>query len=727
MSDFALELILISTFGDDYESMIAAGDENPFAFLASNSTRDLGVVLKARNLRNLLLETIAKRRARAGGASFDFLSMYMDATDKKGVAFTDSELLDELITLIVAGFETSANTLNWVWYLLAGHPQVEERLLNECSNLMPNVSAVNPETLAEMTYAQQVLEEVLRLYPPVWLFTRRSQADDELDEFDVPSGTDIYLSPYILHRTARHWPDPDRFDPDRFDLERLATERMAKNDRPYFPFSLGPRRLSRRVLFVPRNEGPPRPSAAQISYDARQPGGAWHRTRHQSAIGIRHTAQTRRKDRMKLYSTLIDLLDEARGKDREIRFIDGKSDETTLRFGDLWDRATALLGSLQARGMQPGDELVIFSKSNQSFVVAYWAAMLGGIVPVPVAVGISDEHRIKLFRILRQLERGTLFTELGLLERLLEFSKSREMDEVSAILESRTVLMSDVTPGDSGTVYDASADDIAFIQYSSGSTSDPKGVCLTHANLCANVRAIIEATQWGEQDRSLSWMPLTHDMGLIGYHLSVMAAGMDHAVMDTNVFVRRPLLWMLKTSELQATQLCSPNFGYKHFLKLFERKGLPDGTDLSCVRLILNGAEPISYDLCEEFLTALAPYGLKRSTMFPVYGLAEATVGVTVGSPGDEFSRVTMHRHSLSIGEPYVVADAGDADAVSFVKVGNAIRDCEIRLADDNDNIVERRAHRAYPAQGRQRDRKDLRRRGSHGRAVYDRRLVTHR
>jgi len=392
---------------------------------------------------------------------------------------------------------------------------------------------------------------------------------------------------------------------------------------------------------------------------------------------------------MKLYSTLIDLLDEARGKDRGIHFIDGKSDETTLRFGDLWDRATALLGSLQARGMQPGDELVIFSTSNQSFVVAYWAAMLGGIVPVPVAVGISDEHRIKLFRILRQLERGTLFTELGLLERLLEFSKSREMNEVSAILESRTVLMSDVTPGDSGTVYDASPDDIAFIQYSSGSTSDPKGVCLTHANLCANVRAIIEATQWGEQDRSLSWMPLTHDMGLIGYHLSVMAAGMDHAVMDTNVFVRRPLLWMLKTSELQATQLCSPNFGYKHFLKLFERKGLPDGTDLSCVRLILNGAEPISYDLCEEFLTALAPYGLKRSTMFPVYGLAEATVGVTVGSPGDKFSRVIMHRHSLSIGEPYVVADAGDADAVSFVKVGNAIRDCEIRLTDDTDNTVE--------------------------------------
>jgi acyl-CoA synthetase (AMP-forming)/AMP-acid ligase II/acyl carrier protein len=394
-------------------------------------------------------------------------------------------------------------------------------------------------------------------------------------------------------------------------------------------------------------------------------------------------------DRMKLYPTLIDLLEEARGKNRRIRFIDGETDESSLRFAELWERATALLGSLQARGLQPGDELVIFSKSNESFVIAFWASMLGGIVPVPVAVGISDEHRIKLFRILRQLQRGTLFTELGLLERLREFAKSRQMDEIVSILDARSVLMSDVTPGDSGEVVSASSDDLAFIQYSSGSTSDPKGVCLTHANLCANVRAILEATRWSDDDRSLSWMPLTHDMGLIGYHLSVMAAGMDHAVMDTNVFVRRPLLWMLKTSELQATQLCSPNFGYKHFLKLFERKGLPDGTDLSCVRLILNGAEPISYELCEQFLEALAPFGLRRSTMFPVYGLAEATVGVTIGNPGDEFSRVVMHRHSLSIGEPYEAAETGDSDAVSFVRVGNAIRDVEIRLADDRDGILE--------------------------------------
>jgi acyl-CoA synthetase (AMP-forming)/AMP-acid ligase II/acyl carrier protein len=390
---------------------------------------------------------------------------------------------------------------------------------------------------------------------------------------------------------------------------------------------------------------------------------------------------------MKLYDTLADLLIEARKRDREIRFIDGQNDETVVRFAELYDRAVALLGSLQARGMRPGDELVIFSKSNEKFVVAFWAAILGGIVPVPVAVGISDEHRLKLFRIVSQLERVTLFTEMGLLERLLDFSKQREFQDITELLQSCTALMSDVEPASRGELIAATPDDIAFIQYSSGSTRDPKGVVLTHRNLCINIRAIIEATGWNEDDRSLSWMPLTHDMGLIGYHLCVLGVGMNHAIMDTNVFVRRPLLWLSKASELRATQLCSPNFGYKHFLKLFLRKGLPD-LDLSCVKLILNGAEPISWKLCEEFLTALSPHGLKRTAMFPVYGLAEATVGVSLPEPGTEYSRIAVDRHSLRVGDPYRVVDPDHRDAVSFVKVGSAIRDVEIRIVDDENKIL---------------------------------------
>jgi acyl-CoA synthetase (AMP-forming)/AMP-acid ligase II/acyl carrier protein len=390
---------------------------------------------------------------------------------------------------------------------------------------------------------------------------------------------------------------------------------------------------------------------------------------------------------MKLYNTLIDLLAEMKDLDREIRFIDGENDESVITFAELWDRAHALLGALQSRGMQHGDELIIFSKSNESFVVAFWAAVLGGMVPVPVAVGISDEHKLKLFRILSQLHRPTLFTEMDLLQRLHDFAKDEQLPAISALLDQHAVLMSDVEPGAHGEVCDAEPDDIGFIQYSSGSTSDPKGVVLTHRNLCVNIRAIVEGFGWNEDDQSLSWMPLTHDMGLIGFHLSVLAAGMNHAVMDTSLFVRRPLLWMSKASELRATQLCSPNFGYKHFLKLFQRKGLPD-IDLSCVKRIINGAEPISWDLCEAFLAALESHGLRRNTMLPVYGLAEATVGVSFSPIGPEYERVVMDRHSLQIGESYRPVDPEDPDAVSFVKVGQAIRDVTIRIADDGDQLV---------------------------------------
>lgn len=234
-SDFALELILICIFGDDYEDRLLASGGNPFEFLSKDSTRDLGVVMKVRELRKTLLSVIAERRAQRTDR-FDFLSMYLQATDKSGNPFSDNELLDELFTLIVAGFETSANTLNWVWYLVAGNPDIERRVLEEAKQELPVGELVSPEHANAMLYTQQVLEETLRLYPPVWLFTRRAVSADELEDWDVPEGTDIYLSPFILHRTPEFWPDPDDFDPGRFAADQ------PRRERPYYPFSLGPRR-----------------------------------------------------------------------------------------------------------------------------------------------------------------------------------------------------------------------------------------------------------------------------------------------------------------------------------------------------------------------------------------------------------------------------------------------------------------------------------------------------
>lgn len=236
-SGFALELILISIFGPDYEGRIMTGDENPFAFLSRDSTRDLSVVMKVRHLRELLGDIIANRRASNAQDGFDFLSIYLQATDKDGNPFSDAELLDELMTLIVAGFETSANTLNWVWYLIARYPDVEAHLIAEAEESLNGSDAVSSDALMSMTYTQQVLEETLRLYPPVWLFTRRSHEEDELVHYDVPPGTDIYLSPFILQRCEHYWPEPERFMPDRF-----AASNSSKKERPFFPFSLGPRR-----------------------------------------------------------------------------------------------------------------------------------------------------------------------------------------------------------------------------------------------------------------------------------------------------------------------------------------------------------------------------------------------------------------------------------------------------------------------------------------------------
>lgn len=238
MNEFALELILRSIFGTDYETHIVSNGSNPFAFLSDDSARDLGIVLKMRNLRNLLLEIVTARRRSEPHDAFDLLSMIMSATDKSGEGFSDAELIDELITLIVAGYETSAGTLNWAWSLLAAHPQAEEQLLREARTLLPNEDSITFESVGDMQYAQQLIEETLRLYPPVWIFSRQSLQDDSLTDFDVPAGTEIFFSPYILHRTEEFWPDPERFDPSRFGPQG----KYQKGNRPYFPFSLGPRR-----------------------------------------------------------------------------------------------------------------------------------------------------------------------------------------------------------------------------------------------------------------------------------------------------------------------------------------------------------------------------------------------------------------------------------------------------------------------------------------------------
>ena len=238
MSDFALELILRAIFGPDYDERIIAGGENPFAFLAEEFSRDINLVVKFRALRNFILEIIEERRHRDMSESFDFLSVYMSAVDKAGEPFSNRELLDEVMTLIIAGFETSAGTLNWAWYLIATHPDVAARIVAEAERVLNDTASLSSESLGELTYLEQVINETMRLYPPGWVFSRRALEDTDIGDFDVAEGTDLYMSPYILHRTEDFWERPDEFDPERFSAKNFDTEQEAA----FIPFSLGPRR-----------------------------------------------------------------------------------------------------------------------------------------------------------------------------------------------------------------------------------------------------------------------------------------------------------------------------------------------------------------------------------------------------------------------------------------------------------------------------------------------------
>jgi acyl-CoA synthetase (AMP-forming)/AMP-acid ligase II len=261
----------------------------------------------------------------------------------------------------------------------------------------------------------------------------------------------------------------------------------------------------------------------------------------------------------------------------------------------------------------------------------------------------------------------------------LSFCESNQLDAEATQLRNRCILIDDIEDiSQQGQAHDVQADDIAFIQFSSGSTSEPKGVVLTHKNIMTNIRAIIEGAQVTSEDSFFSWMPLTHDMGMIGYHLTPLVLCVNQTIMDTSVFVRRPLLWLIAASEKKSTILCSPNFGYKHFLKVFEAKGI-ETIDLKNVRLIFNGAEPISIELCQQFLNAMAVYGLKSNTMYPVYGLAEASLAVSFPIPGDGLQSIKLKRTQLAIGD---IIERTENDAMDFVPVGKPISNCGVRIAD---------------------------------------------
>ena len=384
-------------------------------------------------------------------------------------------------------------------------------------------------------------------------------------------------------------------------------------------------------------------------------------------------------------TTLTGLLEANRGIAGEITYVEGEHERHSVGFGELYERALGILYHLQRLGARPGDKLIVSVGDNEQFIDAFWAAVLGGIIPVPVAVGISEEHRLKLLRIARCLGEPYVYTERRALERLAGVAEQAGQGATLRGLMARAFLVDDLQDiSRAGRVHAARAQDVAFIQFSSGSTSEPKGVVLTHGNIIANARGASEVAGFSERDVSLSWMPLTHDMGLIGFHLIMFFNRVQAHLMPTELFVRRPLLWLQLASRIGATLLCSPNFGYRHYLKVLGERA-PEGLDLSSVRLIFNGAEPISVPLCEEFLDRLAVAGLARNAMYPVYGLAEASLAVSFPPPGAPLRTVALERHRMGVGEAVRLLEHGAGEALQLVSEGKAIPYCQVRIVDEQD------------------------------------------
>jgi cytochrome P450 len=231
LSLMILELVLTAIFGEDHQEVAPA-----FSILAEESARDLQFAQTFRPLRKVVAQVVTRRRA-ANRSSMDLLGMLMAARDRDtGQVMQEGQLVTEIMTLIVAGHETTALTLNWIWYLLSRNPAAEARLSRELAIARGDQSPPRAGG-RRVTYISHIIDEALRLYPPVWLMSRKALNDDHFDEYFIPARTEIYFSPYIVQRHPDLWEAPERFDPDRFDPNRSKD----RHNLAAHPFGAGPR------------------------------------------------------------------------------------------------------------------------------------------------------------------------------------------------------------------------------------------------------------------------------------------------------------------------------------------------------------------------------------------------------------------------------------------------------------------------------------------------------
>ncbi len=380
-------------------------------------------------------------------------------------------------------------------------------------------------------------------------------------------------------------------------------------------------------------------------------------------------------------STLIDALDWHVGATPErthIRILDESGSPDDLTYGALHREAAAVAAGLLARDVMPGDTVAIMLPTSRAYFVTYAGVMLAGAVPVPIYPPARPsqlaDHLRRHTGILANATAALLVTvpEAVPLGNLLRSN----VDSLRHV-----VVPESLTGAPGGALPRPRSEDLALVQYTSGSTGQPKGVALTHQNLLANIRAMGQASAVSGADTFVSWLPLYHDMGLIGAWLSSLYFGIPLVVMGPQVFLTRPSRWLWAIHANRGTISAGPNFAYELCLAKVH-DGEIEGLDLSSWRLAFNGAEPVSPATIERFTERFAPYGLRRDAIAPVYGLAESSVGLAFPPLGrgpliDRIDRDTFVRSARA--DP---VGPDERDALRFVACGRPLPGHEIRIVD---------------------------------------------
>ncbi len=356
--------------------------------------------------------------------------------------------------------------------------------------------------------------------------------------------------------------------------------------------------------------------------------------------------------------------------------------ERTLSHAWLWRRAAGVAGALRARGIGQRDTVAIMLRTEAAFFPAFFGALLAGAVPVPVYPPFRPDRIAEYAR-----RQGRILSNAGA-RLLITFAA---VERLATLLRGQIPTLTDVvtlddlapeSPAD-GPLPDRpanwlSAGDPALIQYTSGSTGQPKGVLLTHANLLANIRAIRDGLDLRSDDRAVSWLPLYHDMGLIGAWLGCLYTGIPVTILSPLAFLSRPARWLRAIHEHRATLSVAPNFAFD----LCTAKVADDemaGLDLASLRMVLNGSEAIAPRTLTRFVERFAAVGLRPDALRPVYGLAECSVGLAVTPRRHPplVDRVAPAFRATGRATPTV-----ELDAIEFVSCGAPLPRHEIRIAD---------------------------------------------